>query len=378
MTERYITTTDNGRYRVRIPQGDERINVGTYDALDEAIYARDGALGIVEDEGAVDRKQPFDQDRYLEQIARDGPFVTGEKVTYPSIESAPLTWPDIAHRAAELVALSKEAHRDMTRLGIVFREADPIDVPPNAHVITEKPLTATLDRWLYCSDIHAPLHSRLWIERLIRVGRALKIHDLVIGGDLADNDSISRHGRAEQQAGYKVTKQTAGDLVYLLGNEFRLWLLPGNHDDRLRKRLDDDVPFADFVYAALAGRTPRNTLNITDYSYLYVQGPNRKWVVGHPSFYSRTAAKGLADVAQLHQMSVIGAHNHLQGMMWSADGRHIAIDPGTMCDAELTPYIMRGIALSKFPTWRQGFVLIDNDRPTLFGDGLIEWGQYGC
>ena len=330
MTERYITTTDAGRYRVRIPQDEGRVNVGTYDTLDEAIGARDTALGIVKDE--------------QEPIGYRAIRINGEILT-PSLAVPP---------------------------------QDTIDVPANAHVVTEKPLTATLARWLYCSDIHAPLHSRLWIERLIRVGRSLKVHDLIIGGDLADNDSISRHGRAEAQAGYKVTKQTAGDIVYLLANEFRLWLLPGNHDDRLRKRLDDDVPFADFVYAALAGRTPRNQLTITDYSYLYVQGPQRQWVVGHPSFYSRTPAKGLADVAQLHQMSVIGAHNHLQGMMWSPDGKHIAIDPGAMCDASITPYIQRGLGMSKFPIWRNGFVLIDNDRPTLFGDGLIEWGRYGC
>lgn len=385
--DKYISKADDGRYRVRIKRNGKRESVGHFDTLDEARAARDKALGVrIHDEAGASERA-----RTHAQTIKHSLHLSSGNVIVPSVPviTSGATWQNDAFPgAAQALAGMGPALSAITYGGAVSYQGSPtvntlppvdtINVPANAALIAEKPITATLDRWLYASDFHAPLHSRTYVRRLIQVARARKVRDIVIGGDLSDLDSISRHGRAEAQAGYKVTRDTTGELLYLLAQECNLWVLPGNHDDRLRKRLDDDVPFVDFVHAALAGRTTRNKIAVTDYSYIFVQGPRRKWVVGHPTFYSSTPAKGVADVAQLHQMSVIGAHNHLQGLMWSKDGRHIAIDPGCMCDGNLTPYMKRHAGMSKYGTWVNGFVLVDNDVPTIMGDGLVEWGQYGA
>lgn len=251
---------------------------------------------------------------------------------------------------------------------------DVLDIPANARLVTTKPLALSLDTWLYCSDLHIPFHNRDWLKRLILVAGKHDVSTLVIGGDLYDFASVSRHPKTEQQASLNETIRIAGDVLVALGRYFeRLYILPGNHDNRVASKLDQPLEFASLIHASIRGRIPAERITTTDYDYIRIDD----WVVGHPRFYSSTPARGVARVAQLQQCNVIGAHNHIVGMMQSADGRYWAIDPGHMTDPALTPYMMQSAGLSKYAAWKNGFVLVDNNLPTLFTDGLTDWSKYG-
>jgi hypothetical protein len=99
--------------------------------------------------------------------------------------------------------------------------------------------------------------------------------------------------------------------------------------------------------------------------------------MGHPRFYSATPAKGIGEVAIMRHRNAIGAHSHLQGISWSKDGRFLSIDPGHMTEAEQHAYHQQTAGLSKFPAWKQGFVLVRSNRATLCADGLIDWADFG-
>lgn len=252
---------------------------------------------------------------------------------------------------------------------------DVLDIPANVNLITTAPLALSLDKWLYCSDLHVPFHNREWVKRLILAAQYHSVDTLVIGGDLFDFDSTSRHPKTQRQSDLNQTLHIGGDLLVALGRYFRhLYLLPGNHDARVAAKLDTPLEFNALVHAAIKGRVSAERITTTDYDYIRIND----WVVGHPRFYSSVPARGVAQVAQLQQCNVIGAHNHLVGMMQSSDGRWFAIDPGHMTDARLTPYMMQSAGLSKYAAWKNGFVLVDNNLPTLFTDGLTDWSKYGC
>jgi hypothetical protein len=165
--------------------------------------------------------------------------------------------------------------------------------------------------------------------------------------------------------------------VLALANTFNhIYVLPGNHCRRVASKLDEPLEFDALIHAAIKGRVPASKIITTDYDYIYVGQEDSGWVVGHPRYFSTIPAKGGADVAMLQRRNVIGAHNHIQGLIKSKDGRFVSIDPGHMTEPELTPYKMESNGLSRYPAWSAGFVLVENNIPTLFGNGLVDWSRY--
>jgi hypothetical protein len=252
------------------------------------------------------------------------------------------------------------------------------DLPPNAQLVTEKPLTLDFDTFMYASDFHAPLHNRRMTERLIRVGRQRAVKNLVIGGDLFDFDSLSTHPKTLQTAGLSDTLETAALLLLELAKDFSIWMLPGNHDERVAKRLNEPTEYARVVWGALKGRQPKHPITITTFPWLYIGPEETGWTVGHPTYFSTVPARMGADVAMLEHRNVIGAHNHVVGLMQSRCGRYFAIDPGHMTEPELTPYYMKNKGLSKYPRWKAGFVLVRRNIPTMMVEGLVDWQEYAA
>jgi hypothetical protein len=254
---------------------------------------------------------------------------------------------------------------------------DRVSIPANVNLVPTKPLTLDLDTWLYTSDFHAPLHNKLWTKRLANVANRHNVSTLVIGGDLFDFDSTSRHPKTEQQSGLNQTLKSGGDLLCWLSIAFdRIYVLPGNHCRRVATKLDEPLEFDALIHAAVKGRIAAGKIVTTDYDYIYIGQEDSGWVVGHPRYFSIVPAKGGADVAMLQRRNVIGAHNHIIGLSQSKDGRFWSIDPGHMTDPSMTPYLMQSNGLSRYPTWRNGFVLVDNNIPTIFADGLTDWSRY--
>lgn len=247
--------------------------------------------------------------------------------------------------------------------------------PDNVQLLEKQPLTLELDTFGYCCDLHAPLHNRLMLDRLVAVLLQRGIGHLIIGGDLFDFDSTSRFSKSSAQAGLNRTLNIGGDILYALASLFKLYVLPGNHCRRVAAKLDEPLEFESLIYAALRGRQTKYPIVVTDYDYIYV---NTQWVVGHPRFYSRTPAKGLADVAMIQQRNVIGSHNHLVGISQSADGRWLAVDPGHMSEETLTPYHMQSFGMSRFPNWTAGFCVVEENIPCLYNDKMTRWKDYGA
>lgn len=372
---RYITAydTDEGtRYRVRVPSANgDRISSGGHRTIEEARAERDRLL--MGDEYAPRATVGYHPAVSNPNAAPPPGMMLGVSLDDGAFHYVPSS---TVGPAPSYPGIGEFAHF----MNTVMRAPDgpAINVPAAINALPDPPLTLSLSRWLYAADFHAPLHSVAMTRRLVQVGRARKVRDLVIGGDFLDLAHISRHGRANRLISGREAARVAGELLAFLLDEFNVYILPGNHDDRVAKKLDDDWSFKAVLYGMLEGRTFRNRLTVTDdYAYIYVQGANRKWIVGHPNFYAGFGAKGPAYTAQMQQCSVMGAHNHLQGVSWSADGKHIAIDPGCMTEAELTPYVMKHSAIGKHGSWKQGFVFVENDIPTICADGLVDWRSIG-
>jgi hypothetical protein len=267
--------------------------------------------------------------------------------------------------------------RDIPELSASLSQAA-IACPPAIELV-QPPAPLNLQRWLYCSDIHAPLHSELWIERLVRVARELDVPDLVIGGDAFDFAELSGHGDDIEMPDINQALEIAGQVLWYIKAAFqRVHILPGNHCRRLARRLNKNLAFRNLVKMAVGDLTGIET---TENDYLLIDTPYSDigWAVGHPRFFAAYPTKGLDAVALQRQRHVIGAHSHTLGM--SKIGRYWCVSPGMMMRPELTPYLVRSDGLSKHADQSHGFVFVestreDGDVVTLFANGLTRWSDY--
>lgn len=255
--------------------------------------------------------------------------------------------------------------------------------PEPAQLVNVPPLQVDTDTFVYCADLHCPSYSKQTLRRMVTVADALQMDTLIIGGDLFDFSTISRHGRAEMQASVDTTIEVAGLVLDTLLDYFaRIYILPGNHDDRMIKKLDDIFSFDKLVRAGVKRGQVSNDVSsdapiiTTDNSYLYVGQEEIGWVCGHPMRYSRTPVQ-LSKVAMRERRNVLAAHTHLQSMLYSDDGRYLVIEPGHCLDVANTPYQMRTRGINTYAESTAGFVVVRENRPQLFSDALTDWRDYG-
>lgn len=233
-----------------------------------------------------------------------------------------------------------------------------------------------LTKWLYCADVHAPMHDNMWIERLCRVAYHLAVSDLVIGGDFFDFAELSSHGSDIEVPDINRALELSGEVLRYIKSHFeRVFMLPGNHCRRLAKRLDKNLSFRNLVKMAVGDMTGIFT---TDDDYFFINGT---WTVGHPRFFAQFPAKGLEMVAVQRQRNVIGAHSHTLGLI--RHGQFLCASPGHLMRSDLVPYVQRSDGMSKFADQdaSQGFVLVehtkaDGDVVTLFGQNLTRWSDF--
>lgn len=98
---------------------------------------------------------------------------------------------------------------------------------------------------LIVPDVHAPYHDKRAWQLLLTVGRVLKPHTIITMGDFCDFYAVSRHSkdpsRRERLFGeIEVTNTLLDDLDGLKAKEKTF--LGGNHEDRLRRYLEEKAP----------------------------------------------------------------------------------------------------------------------------------------
>jgi len=256
---------------------------------------------------------------------------------------------------------------------------DPLDPPAALAPAMDQPLDLDLACWAYASDFHSPHHNVAWTKRLAYTLDQRGVDTLVIGGDFFDFAVPSRHPRTVPAVPLEDGLAVAGKLLrWLAALVDRVVIIPGNHCLRITAALGEPVEFRRVVGMALCDDWPRDSLGrskltITSLDYVHITSGGQPWTVGHPRWFSAQPGKGVSQVATLKQRHIIGAHNHIVGMVRSACGRYWAIDPGHMTDPSLHAYHRQSDGLSKYPAWSNGFVVVEDGRPTLYADGLVDW-----
>lgn len=224
---------------------------------------------------------------------------------------------------------------------------------------------------LILGDIHAPYHSVDMLERAVDITRKRFPHikHCMIIGDLFDFSAISNHLHNQPTTSVEVDMRAGGKIARELRRYFELWIGPGNHDERLPKKLNSEFSMESLLCGALGNED--GGLHLTDYDYFYI---GDDIIAGHPSLYSNVATGVAGKAALMQKKNVITGHSHKVGITVSADGIHWAIDNGHCANDALFYYARR--RLSTFGKMGAGFTIISNNKPFVFGEAITDFNYW--
>lgn len=224
------------------------------------------------------------------------------------------------------------------------------------------------------SDVHCPYWHEGLFAHLIRVGKLSKIKNLIINGDFLNFDPFSHYTTGNR--GLKVTElewnSAAGLLARLLAQFEKIYIVAGNHEARLFKHLNGQVPmnrFFKMLHGAI--RFDSSRVHVSDYSYMDAVSGDRLWKIIHPITYGDRGGTVPTDLCDKYEANIISGHNHQWGVQMSKNGKYMGIDQGCACDPLKIEYAQMN--LTKFRTWQNGFTMVKNGFPTLFNLQFTDW-----
>ena len=211
-----------------------------------------------------------------------------------------------------------------------------------------------LERLLIVPDTHAPFHDERAWKLMLKVARQFKPQIIVHQGDLADFYAVSAHSKdpsrkATLKEELKVVRKLRGDLDRLGAK--RKVFIEGNHEDRLRRYLEEKAPelFGMFDTDSLL-QLRENGWEFTPYkSYARVGKVYFSHDTGNSGLY--TTARAL----QAFQHSIVIGHHHAiqYAVEGDATGKHrVGAQFGWLGDAKRADYMHRIKALRN---WSLGF-----------------------
>lgn len=241
------------------------------------------------------------------------------------------------------------------------------DYPAEMLRIPDRPCALT-------SDWHAPYYSLRWLRRLLAVSSALKVRDLAIVGDFADESWVSRFVRLEHRGGglnedMRVILSTLQTLLLFYKD---VWWCYGNHEDRLPQALHGhDMLMAS---AEAAARSLPGNLHMTDMKTLLL---GDDWRLEHPKKFASDAAKVAVMAAAIYHKNVACGHGHHFGFKYDVSGKYIGLDLGGLFDISKQEYLFK-TGITTLPTWNNGFWVYRNGKVTPFEDSMTTWGDFGA
>lgn len=240
-------------------------------------------------------------------------------------------------------------------------------------------------RWLFCSDVHFPLHDARSVELWLKVAKWWKPQAVDLLGDIDDADPTSRWAIGAEQTtsiiegGVELTKKFLADIHDIVPDADKHFF-DGNHGwYRHEKYINSNAP-------ALKGVIdPLVLYGVTESKFgwhQYEEPPTKRYgdiYCHHGDSISKHSAESVRNDVLNWGVSLMRGHSHRLGnynITYPITGRALrGFEIGNLCDSSKMDY-------DRSPNWQQGFAVGHVER-TLSGEEvahiqLIEIHDHTC
>jgi len=225
---------------------------------------------------------------------------------------------------------------------------------------------------LWASDIHVPIHHEPVCRLMVECAERTGVSRVVMGGDGLDMNCLSKHAKESRRTVEHATileeVEPGRWLLDWFASKETDWLL-GNHEDRLKRFIDENPAFHGSVasnFAQMVGMPAR--INVLDGE---VRLGNLSMFHGHHEFKNGTGGKYPAHkiLDMFPDQSSIHGHLHRKATAYRTTRDEFGI-PRTRrvwSMGHLSHEHMHYGYVSRVPNWQMGFGLIrafwEDDRP---------------
>jgi hypothetical protein len=252
--------------------------------------------------------------------------------------------------------LTRALEGETSRVGIG------LELPPSPReIVSEYPTIR--DGVLVISDLHVPLHSKEWLERVVAHAVGQNVRRLLIAGDLLDGTNMGKHPSNAGEV-FEQELELARQVVAWLRQYFsEITVFAGNHDAWFARRIDGQISTAKLLEWVCGD----GVKVIRFFEHCLV---GDRWLVSHPGVYSRMPSKPAYDLCAIFHRNVAVAHTHKVAMARDVSGKFWALEMGMMGDPRRVAYVHQ--TLRTYPRHQQGALIIhEGGRPELLHPDLI-------
>lgn len=210
-------------------------------------------------------------------------------------------------------------------------------------------------------DTHFPYVDRNKLQKSISIIKDFKPDAVIQIGDLYDQLSFSNFPKDPSKVGYSpeqqavVGKQMAKKMwsdIHKVSPKAKLYQLPGNHDVRIIKRMNQKIPQASFI--------AQNWLN-SQMAFDLVQNVSDQFILDDIMFMHGFRPMGAH--AKWNQMNTVTGHTHKARIEYfqNRHGEYWEFNTGWIGDKQAYPFAYR--SQKKIDDTQQGIGLIEHRQP---------------
>ena len=278
--------------------------------------------------------------------------------------------------------------RAMTNRRFIKANGLDLDKPELFTVDKYIPLEFEFKSFITVSDIHVPCAdydyamlpaaiAKMYMKKGERI--------LVVHGDIFDGGAFSRWEKIVQDPSWEDERAAGTNLFALWSDTFdQIIVMPGNHDYRMMKTLEGQASFGGMVWGMvdeknqdLAGMFGRmfstGKLTTSPVDHCFIDTPQGRYIVAHGTSYSVNPFIVANEMSHKYETHVISGHEHHVGMTIDRFGRYYLINDGGLFDKDKFSYVT--LQASKRPVMKNGFTLVKNGYPTVFGP-WTNWSEW--
>jgi hypothetical protein len=227
--------------------------------------------------------------------------------------------------------------------------------------------------WMIVGDVHVPFTNYEYaiLPSLVAQKHMSRPRRLLVGGDFYNFDLYSAYTQLVVGPSWKAEKKAARHMIDVWLETFdEIRIILGNHDRRFLRNNEamDEDDISD-----LLGRA--NKVQWSKFGWCVIQSGNGDYRVTHPRNYSVNSLVVANELAQKHQQHVISFHEHHLAEGRDRFGRYRIINCGCLVDPAKLAYVQ--LEDGKMPNMENGFVMLKDGYPTLFGDDRwTDWSRW--
>lgn len=227
--------------------------------------------------------------------------------------------------------------------------------------------------FIIMGDVHVPFTDLDWVETAIDIGRKhLETPKLILAGDFLNNDAFSQYPHLVNIPTWAQERDMAREVFHACLEVFaEIYVIMGNHERRAQKMTAGAFDEID-IFSLL---TTNERLITSNYGWCTIKTPTGTWRITHPANYGINQLTVADTLAQKYDQHIISFHEHHLSIGWDRFGRHVVVNGGCMVDPAKLAYV--SLDDSKAAAMKQGFVMLRNGTPHIFGNAPItDWSKW--